>query len=267
MTETENTATSETRTNMAPSAGVHRLEVERITAGYGPVPIVKEASISTESGRLVALIGPNGAGKSTLLKSIMGLLRPSSGSVTLDGRHLEGNRPDEMVKAGLGYVPQVGDVFDHLTIAENLAIGGITNKAVRDQKRDELLELFPILASRMRQRARTMSGGERRVLAIARALMSSPQAILMDEPSAGLSPRAMGTVWEHLTLLKEQGFALLVVEQKAKAIMEIADWVHVLVDGRNAVEASGAEMLENVHDLGRIFMGQQLTLRTRTPGA
>lgn len=247
--------------------GTHMLRVEGLTAGYGPVPIVKQASISTASGRLVGLIGPNGAGKSTLLKAIMGILKPSSGSVVLDDRHLEGNRPDQMVRAGLGYVPQVGDVFDHLTIAENLSVGGITNKAQRDQKRDELLELFPLLGSRMRQRARTLSGGERRMLAIARALMSSPFAVMMDEPSAGLSPRAMGTVWEQLVLLREQGFALLVVEQKAKAIMEISDWMYVLVDGRNAIEASGTEMLENVHDLGRIFMGQQLTLKTRDLGA
>ena len=245
----------------------HRLRVEQVTAGYGPVPIVQQVSISTESGRLVALIGPNGAGKSTLLKAIMGILKPTSGSVLLDDRHLEGKQPEQMVRAGLGYVPQVGDVFDHLTVSENLLIGGITNKAVRDQKRDELLELFPLLASRMRQRARTLSGGERRVLAIARALMSSPEAVMMDEPSAGLSPRAMGIVWEHLVLLKAQGLALLVVEQKAKAIMEIADWVNVLVDGKNAVEASGSEMLENVHDLGRIFMGQQVTLKTKDPGA
>ncbi|HVB05920.1 MAG TPA: ATP-binding cassette domain-containing protein [Acidimicrobiales bacterium] len=237
--------------------------MDQLIAGYGPVPIVKEASIGTESGRLVALIGPNGAGKSTLLKAMMGLLKPQSGSVSLDGRDLTGLRPDEMVKAGIGYVPQVGDVFDHLTISENLMIGGITNKAAREHKREELLELFPLLASRMRQRARTLSGGERRVLAIARALMSSPSAILMDEPSAGLSPRAMKTVWEHLELLRSQQLALLVVEQKAKAIMEIADWVHVLVDGKNAVEASGVEMLENLHDLGRIFMGQQVVLRSQ----
>lgn len=243
--------------------GTHRLRVDQLIAGYGPVPIVKEASIGTESGRLVALIGPNGAGKSTLLKAMMGLLKPQSGSVSLDGRDLTGLRPDEMVKAGIGYVPQVGDVFDHLTISENLMIGGITNKAAREHKREELLELFPLLASRMRQRARTLSGGERRVLAIARALMSSPSAILMDEPSAGLSPRAMKTVWEHLELLRSQQLALLVVEQKAKAIMEIADWVHVLVDGKNAVEASGVEMLENLHDLGRIFMGQQVVLRSQ----
>ncbi|HEY5273040.1 MAG TPA: ABC transporter ATP-binding protein [Acidimicrobiales bacterium] len=238
----------------------HRLIVDKVTAGYGPVPIVEGASISTESGRLVALIGPNGAGKSTLLKAIMGILKPTSGSVILDDRHLEGKLPEQMVRAGLGYVPQVGDVFDHLTVSENLMIGGISNKAMRNQKRDELLELFPLLASRMRQRARTLSGGERRVLAIARALMSSPAAVMMDEPSAGLSPRAMATVWNHLALLREQGLALLVVEQKAKAIMEISDWVYVLVDGKNAVEASGGEMLQNIHDLGRIFMGQQIKL-------
>ena len=236
-------------------------------AGYGPVPIVQGASISTESGKLVALIGPNGAGKSTLLKAIMGILKPTSGSVLLDDVHLEGKQPEQMVRSGLGYVPQVGDVFDHLTISENLLIGGITNKRGRVEKRDELLELFPLLASRLRQRARTLSGGERRVLAIARALMSSPGAVMLDEPSAGLSPRAMSTVWEHLVLLREQGLALLVVEQKARAIMEIADWVNVLVDGKNAVEASGAEMLENIHDLGRIFMGQQVALKTKEPGA
>jgi branched-chain amino acid transport system ATP-binding protein len=255
------------KVTLAVRDGAHSLKVDQLTAGYGPVAIVMQASISTQSGQLVALIGPNGAGKSTLLKAIMGILKPTAGSVLLDGRHLENKQPDQMVRAGLGYVPQVGDVFDHLTVAENLLIGGITKRASRDQKRDELLELFPLLAGRMRQRARTLSGGERRVLAIARALMSSPAALMLDEPSAGLSPRAMGTVWEHLVLLREQGLALLVVEQKAKAIMEIADWVHVLVDGKNAVEASGSEMMENLHDLGRIFMGQQLTLKTRNAGA
>lgn len=260
------TETTDSPTHVAPKtdgdAIRHQLVVRDVVAGYGPVPILHGVSLSAESSRLVALIGPNGAGKSTLLKTIMGILTPREGTIALDEVQVHGLRPDQIVRAGIGYVPQVGDVFDHLTVSENLAVGGIIAKHSRDAKREEILELFPLLATRMKQRARTLSGGERRILAIARALMSSPKLVIMDEPSAGLSPRAMNLVWEHLEILRREGLALLVVEQKAKAIMTIADWVHVLVDGRNALEASGSTMLENLHDLGRIFMGQQLTLNT-----
>ena len=238
----------------------HELVIADVTAGYGPVPIIHNVNMRAESARLVALIGPNGAGKSTLLKTIMGILHPRNGSITLDEVPVGGLRPDQIVRAGIGYVPQVGDVFDHLTVGENLLVGGIIAKRTREQKREEVLALFPLLAPRLKQRARTLSGGERRILAIARALMGSPKIVIMDEPSAGLSPRAMNLVWEHLEILRSDGLALLVVEQKAKAIMAIADLVYVLVDGRNALEATGEKMLANVHDLGRIFMGQQLTL-------
>lgn len=238
------------------------LRAEGITSGYGGVPVVRGVSISVGKGEIVAVIGPNGAGKSTLLKAIMGILTPRTGSIMLDAIPVHGFRPDQIVRAGIGYVPQVGDVFDHLTVAENLAVGGISARRNRDAKREEVLTLFPLLSSRLKQRARTLSGGERRILAIARALMASPKLVIMDEPSAGLSPRAMNLVWEHLEILRKEGLALLVVEQKAKAIMTIADWVYVLVDGRNALEASGATMLANIHDLGRIFMGQQLALNT-----
>lgn len=247
--------------HQAGNGGDHELVVTDVVAGYGPVPILHGVSIRAGSGHLSALIGPNGAGKSTLLKAIMGIITPRSGTVMLDDAGVHGLRPDQIVRAGIGYVPQVGDVFDHLTVAENLAVGGITAKRNRDAKREEILTLFPLLGSRMKQRARTLSGGERRILAVARALMSSPKLVIMDEPSAGLSPRAMNLVWDHLEILRSEGLALLVVEQKAKAIMTIADWVYVLVDGRNAVEASGTLMLANLHDLGRIFMGQQLTLQ------
>jgi ABC-type branched-subunit amino acid transport system ATPase component len=234
-------------------AANHTLAIEELVAGYGPVPIVRGVSMHTQASRLVALIGPNGAGKSTLLKAVMGLLTPTSGGVHLDGKALAGLRPEQIVRAGVGYVPQVGDVFDQMTVVENLLVGGIPSRATRDQRLEEVLDLFPLLRDRMKQRARTLSGGERRVLAIGRALMASPRVVLLDEPSAGLSPRAMGIVWEHLALLRERSIALLVVEQKAKAIMAIADWVYVLVDGKNVLEASGS-------DLGRIFMGQQITL-------
>ena len=260
MTDAMNVQTAAMTTFEAGNRGRHDLVVSDVVAGYGPVPILHGVSIRAQSGQLSALIGPNGAGKSTLLKAIMGILTPRSGTITLDDVAVQGLRPDQIVRAGIGYVPQVGDVFDHLTVAENLAVGGIIAKRSREAKREEILTLFPLLGSRMKQRSRTLSGGERRILAIARALMSSPKLVIMDEPSAGLSPRAMGLVWEHLEILRSEGLALLVVEQKAKAIMTIADRVYVLVDGRNSIEASGATMLANLHDLGRIFMGQQLTL-------
>ena len=174
----------------------HELVVIDVTAGYGPVPIIHNVNLRAESARLVALIGPNGAGKSTLLKTVMGILQPRNGAIMLDETPVGGLRPDQIVRAGIGYVPQVGDVFDHLTVAENLSVGGIIAKKTRDQKREEVLTLFPVLAPRLKQRARTLSGGERRILAIARALMSSPKLVIMDEPSAGLSPRAMSLVWE-----------------------------------------------------------------------
>ncbi|NMP24121.1 ABC transporter ATP-binding protein [Sulfobacillus harzensis] len=241
------------RTSLESQAG--RLAVKNLEVGYGSIPIVRGASVEVEPNRIVGIIGPNGAGKSTFLKGVMGILPPRAGTVVYDGRPLQGLRPDQIVSRGIGYVPQLRDVFDNLTVAENLDIGGHIARAGRNQRKDEIYSQFPVLAERRHQSAHTLSGGQRRLLALARALMSKPRVILLDEPSAGLSPQAMDTVWEHLGKLKDQGLALLIVEQKARALLSIADWVYVLVDGRNAVDASGAVLLDDIANLGKIFMG------------
>lgn len=242
----------------SPNASSGTLTVQHLVVGYGPAPVVRGVSLEVRPGQITGIIGPNGAGKSTFLKGVMGIVRPSGGTVQHGGKALEGLRPDQVVLDGIAYVPQMRDVFDNLTVSENLEIGGYTVRRHRSHRKQEIYSLFPTLAERPHQQARTLSGGQRRLLALARALMSKPSIILLDEPSAGLSPQAMDAVWEHLELLRSQGLALLIVEQKARALLSIADWVYVLVDGRNAVDAAGADLLENIGNLGKTFMGDAL---------
>lgn len=233
-----------------------RLRVTRLVVGYGPVPVVQEMSLEAAPGQILAIIGPNGSGKSTLLKGIMGIVKPSGGTVHYGDRALQGLRPDQIVRSGVGYVPQVADIFDNMTVGENLEIGGYVSRKGRPARKAEVLDLFPALAGRLKQQARTLSGGERRILAVARALMANPAVILLDEPSAGLAPAAVRYLQEHLRALREHGLGLMVVEQNVRAVLAIADWAHVLVDGENALAGTGAELGRDLQALGRVFMGE-----------
>ena len=232
------------------------LRVEVITAGYGKVPIVREASFMVSPGELVAVIGPNGAGKSTALKAIMGLLKPTGGRVIFDGQEITGMRTDLVVRRGLAYVPQGRIVFPLMTVVENLEMGAYIE---RDRGRirasmQQVFQLFPVLGERRRQKAGTLSGGEQQMLAIGRALMTKPKLVLMDEPSLGLSPRYVSVIFERLAELKRAGYSLMVVEQNAARALAAADRGYVLELGRNRFEGTGASLLADP-DVKRLYLG------------
>lgn len=232
-----------------------RLCVDGLVAGYGAVPVVQGMSLVAEPGTLVAIIGPNGSGKSTFVKSVMGIAKPTAGTVQLGDTFLQGRRCDQVVRAGIGYVPQVADVFVNLSVGENLDLGGYLHRDAREERKQHVLGLFPRLGDRYKQRAGTLSGGERRLLAVGRALMGFPSVILLDEPSAGLAPALVKTLLAHLELLRDEAITLVVVEQNVRAVLSIADRAYVMVQGRSVLDGPASEMAKDLSDLGRIFMG------------
>ena len=232
------------------------LVAERLTAGYGRIDILHGVSLDVRPGELVAVIGPNGAGKSTAFKTIVGFLTPRSGRVLFNGASLAGLRPDLVLRRGLAYVPQGRIVFPQMTVLENLEMGAYIE---RDRGRiatalDRVFALFPVLAERRRQKAGTMSGGEQQMVAIARALMTSPRLILLDEPSLGLSPKFVTLIFDKLVEMKGAGFTLMIVEQNAARALAIADRGYVLELGRNRFEGSGRALLEDP-EVKRLYLG------------
>jgi len=215
-----------------------------VVAGYaGGLPVVHGVSVDVASREIVTLIGPNGAGKSTFLKAIAGLIAPESGRVVLGGREITALPAHRVVASGIGYVPQTGNVFTTLTIHENLKVGGHTVLGELAARLERAYVLFPVLAEKRRQLARALSGGQRQMLAIARALMTEPRLILLDEPTAGLAPQVVGDVFRLLRRLAESGVAVLMVEQNAKAALQISDRGYVLAEGRNRVAGRAADLL------------------------
>jgi neutral amino acid transport system ATP-binding protein len=222
------------------------LEVADVEAGYGEALVLRGVSLMAFEAELVAIIGPNGAGKSTLLKVVYGLLRPTSGQVRYRTDDVTGVRPERLTRLGLNYVPQLGNVFPSLSIAENLLVGSVSlPRAERRPAVDDMYAQFPLLAERRRQRAGTLSGGQRKLLAIARALVTRPQALLLDEPSAGLSPQAVELVFDQLAEVKRRGIAIVMVEQNARRALSLADRGYVLDMGRNAYEGTGRSLLDD----------------------
>jgi neutral amino acid transport system ATP-binding protein len=222
------------------------LEVAGVEAGYGEALVLRGVSLTAFEAELVAIIGPNGAGKSTLLKVIYGLLRPTSGVVRYRTDDVTGVRPERLTRLGLNYVPQLGNVFPSLSIAENLLVGSVSlPRAERRPAVDDMYAQFPLLAERRRQRAGTLSGGQRKLLAIARALVTRPRALLLDEPSAGLSPQAVELVFDQLAEVKRRGIAIVMVEQNARRALSLADRGYVLDMGRNAYEGTGRSLLDD----------------------
>jgi len=233
------------------------LKVEGVTSGYGEMEILHEVSIEIEEGSVVTIIGPNGAGKSTLMKTIFGLLRPWSGRVTFKGEDITGLKPNEIVRKGICYVPQVDNVFSSLTVRENLEMGAYIedDPAVIRDRMERVYELFPILRERRRQRVGKMSGGERQMVAMGRALMLNPQLLLLDEPSSGLAPKLAEMVFKTMEEInKTTGVSLIIVEQNAKEALSLSDWGYVLADGQNKLEGPGEELLNNP-DVGRLYLG------------
>lgn len=231
------------------------LKVDHLTAGYGGVPIIKEIQLVLAEHEIAVIIGPNGAGKSTLLKSIFALTTIISGSVEFRERKITGMRTEQLVPLGISAVPQSRNVFPTLTVSENLDIG--TYAAPPPDKelvRGRVLSLFPDLADKLDQPAGELSGGQRQMVALGRALMSEPSLLLLDEPTAGLSPAYLEKIFDLLLDIRNNGVTILMVEQNARQALRIADSGHVLVNGRNHVSDTG-EALRNDEEVRRLFLG------------
>ena len=231
------------------------LDVSKLTTEYGSISALRDASLHVGAGEVVGLIGPNGAGKTTLLGSIAGLLQPTSGGVVFDGDDITGAPPERILRAGLALVPEHRRIFTDMTVEENLKIGGVTASAVqRAERLEEMTDLFPVLTAKWDTAAGFLSGGEAQQLAIARALMSGPRLLMMDEPSLGLAPVLVDAVFDLIGRLREQGRTILVVEQNATRMLQAADRAYVLRSGNVVAEGTGSELLER-DDLFDTFVG------------
>ncbi len=231
------------------------IEAEGLVAGYGAADeILKGASIRVSAGEMVAVIGPNGAGKSTLLKVLAGLLRPKSGTIAWDGTAIEATPSRHRARLGIAFVPQEANVFPTLTVRENLEMGGFIDPREAKPRLAGLLRRFPMLADKQRQAARTLSGGQRQVLAMAMALMVQPRLLMLDEPSAGLSPKAADALFDDISAIHREGTAIAMVEQNAYEALMIADTGVVLVDGRTVRVGPAREMAADP-DIRRLFLG------------
>ena len=227
------------------------LRVDSVTAGYGGTPIIQNVSLDVRAGRITAIVGPNGAGKSTLLKAITGVIKVSSGHVFVLDQETTGLAPEKMVRRKLAYVPQVANTFPDLSVRENLEMGGYTRKHGTSERIDELCELFPDLRDSLRRKAAALSGGQRSMLAMARGLMLDPAVMLLDEPSAGLSPMLQTSLWEQIEKVAGTGVGICVVEQNTRRSLRHAHWGYVMVLGKNRLDGPAADLLhdEEVIDL------------------
>jgi len=231
------------------------LVASNVVAGYGAQDeILKGVDLVVAEDEVVCIIGPNGAGKSTLLKAIAGLLRPKLGSVTLGGRPIAGLPAREISRLGLAYVPQEFNVFPTLSVRENLEIGGYIDRKAAARRIEGVLARFPVLAGKQRHAARTLSGGERQMLAVAMALMVEPTLLLLDEPSAGLSPLAAERLFDAIVEIHKAGIAIAIVEQNANEALAISDRAYILVDGKNS-RTGAAKALAADPQIRRLFLG------------
>ncbi|MCU0535100.1 MAG: ABC transporter ATP-binding protein [Hydrococcus sp. Prado102] len=231
------------------------LEVENVYAGYvQDLNILQGINFRIAPGELVAVIGPNGAGKSTLAKAIFGILNPNKGKIGFKGENITGLRSDQIVCRGMCYVPQIANVFPSLSVEENLEMGAYISKGALRSQKDTIFTMFPRLAQRRKQRAGTLSGGERQMLAMGRALMLDPDLLILDEPSAALSPILVNSVFEQIKAINQTGKAIVLVEQNAKKALMMADRGYVLENGRDRFEGPGIELL-NDPKVGELYLG------------
>lgn len=231
-----------------------RLVAEDIVSGYGEMEILHGVSVRIEPGEIVSVIGPNGAGKSTLMKAVFGLLNIKAGRVLLDGSDITGLPPQESVRRGLSYVPQSDNIFPSLTIRENLEMGAYIRREGTEAKANEVLGLFPDLVDRQGERAGRLSGGQRQMLALARALMLDPQVLMLDEPTASLSPKMVEHIFAKILDINASGVSILLVEQNTRDALRLCHRGYVLATGRNALEGRGQDLLED-EEVGRLYLG------------
>jgi ABC-type branched-subunit amino acid transport system ATPase component len=239
---------------MSPMSDEPYLVINDLTAGYGGPPIIDGISLEARPGAITAIVGPNGAGKSTLMKAIAGVVRPSRGEIKVCGQVTTGLSADKLVRHGMAYVPQVANVFPSLTVVENLEMGAYNRKSGVRERIEELYELFPDLRPAARRPARTLSGGQRNMLAMARGLMSDPKVLLVDEPTAGMAPKFEAAVWQHIVQIRQTGVAVVVVEQNTRRTLTHADWAYVLVLGRNRLSGSPTQLL-NDEEVVALYIG------------
>ncbi len=230
------------------------LEAKGITAGYSSVDILKNVNFCVKSGEIVSIIGPNGAGKSTLLKTIFGILKPTKGKVILKEEDITGLKSNRIAQKGISYVPQVDNVFPSLTVEENLEIGAFICKNDFSQRLAEVYDLFPMLRERKKQRVSQLSGGQRQMVAMGRALMLDPQILLLDEPSAGLAPLLVADIFKKIKEINATGVSVIIVEQNAREALKLAHYGYVLSMGRNILDDKGRTLLAN-EDIGRLYLG------------
>ena len=230
------------------------LEVEGLDAGYGDLQILSNVDMTVDDGEYVTIVGPNGAGKSTAMKSVLGLTTYMDGSITLNGESIEGMDTNAIIERGVSYVPQSDNLFPSMTVRENLLMGAFSLPEVPGDRLEEILDRFPILKERQRQRAGTMSGGQQQMLAMGSALMVDPDILLLDEPSAGLAPELVEDMFDRIDEINEAGTAVLMVEQNAKKALRRCDRGYVLVNGENAYEGLGEELLRD-QEVRERFLG------------
>ena len=230
------------------------LKIGNITVGYTEVDILHQVNLQVRVGEIVSIVGPNGAGKSTLLKTIFGLLRPRQGTVLLNNQDITGLKPETIVRRGISYVPQVNNVFPSMTIQENLEMGAFIRTDDYTQRIEQVYELFPILRERKKDKVGQLSGGQRQMVAMGRALMLDPQVLLLDEPSAGLAPLLVSHIFEQIEVINATGVAVVIVEQNARQALKMANYGYVLAMGRNVLDDKGKSLLEN-EEIGRLYLG------------
>jgi len=227
---------------------------EKMTGGYGGPDIITSCTVNVNRGEIVAILGPNGAGKSTAMKAMLGLLKLKSGKVIIDGKDISNLTPQDRVKRGIAFVPQTRNVFTGLSVQENLEMGAYLRQERFDEIIDEIYELFPILKEKKSQLVGELSGGQRQQVALGRALMIKPSVLMLDEPTAGVSPIVMDELFDHILKVKKTNVAILMVEQNAKQALSIADRGYVLVTGENKFSGTGKELL-NDPEVRRSFLG------------
>ena len=227
---------------------------ENMTGGYGGADILHDCTIAVDKGEIAVIVGPNGAGKSTAMKAIFGMLHIHTGRVMLDGKDISGLSPQDRVKAGMGFVPQNNNVFTSLTVEENLEMGAYIRRDDFSDTMEQVFELFPILKEKRHQHAGELSGGQRQQVAVGRALMTQPKVLMLDEPTAGVSPIVMDELFDRIIEVARTGIAILMVEQNARQALNIADKGYVLVQGRNRFTDTGEALLANP-EVRKSFLG------------